>query len=93
MIGALPFTELAGFWAVAGLLAGSAYFAALYRTVDLFGSERGRLVLAAFTLSRLAAVVVFLGFAVHFGAVPLLAAFAGFLGARTLAMRLLRRGA
>lgn len=76
--------------AAAGLAFGLAYFAALRRTVLLLGSG-GRLGPAALSLGRIAAAVIFLGLAARFGAVPLLAAFLGFLLARALALRALRR--
>ncbi len=74
-------------WGAAGLLAGFAYFAALSRTVALFASGGGWLGPVALTLVRLAAAAGFFVFAVRFGATPLLAAFAGFLAARAVALR------
>jgi len=74
----------------AGLVVGSAYFAALRRTVDLYAAGRRPLVVMALTLIRIGGVIAFFGAAVRFGAVPLLAAFLGFLVARSLALRAVR---
>jgi hypothetical protein len=78
-------------FAAGGLAVGSVYFAALRCTVDVYATGRGRLVPVALTLARIAGVTVFLGFAVSFGALSLLAAFLGFLLARSLALRAARR--
>lgn len=77
--------------AAAGLVFGLGYFAALRRTVHLFGSGRGRFAPAALTLGRILAAVVFLLSAARLGALALLAAFLGFLLARALALRAARR--
>lgn len=73
-----------------GFLAGIAYFAALNRTVALYltGTSRWRSVGAH--LLRIAAVLTFFSLIVQLGAQPLLAAFAGLLIARPVAMRVLR---
>jgi len=74
--------------ALAGFVLGLVYFAALERTVILFVSGRGWLGPLAFTLGRMAAAVIFLGLAAKFGgALSLLAAFMGFLLARSVALR------
>ena len=73
--------------APAGFVFGLVYFAALERTVILFASGRGWLGALGLTLGRVAAAVIFLGLAAKLGALSLLAAFAGFLLARTLALR------
>jgi F1-F0 ATPase (N-ATPase) AtpR subunit len=75
----------------AGFAVGLAYFAALKRTVKLFGSGGGRLMAAALIIGRLAGMAVFLGLAAMLGAVPLLSAFLGFLAARAVAVRAVRR--
>lgn len=77
----------------AGLVVGWAYFAALRRTVDLYATGRRPPVQVALTLARIGGVTAFLGAAVRFGALPLLAAFLGFLVARSLALRAVRRPA
>jgi hypothetical protein len=76
--------------AIAGLAFGCAYFAALRRTVDVYVAGRHRFVPAILTLARVAGATVFLVVAVQFGALPLLAAFLGFLVARALALRAAR---
>jgi hypothetical protein len=78
-------------FAVAGLAFGWAYFAALRRTIDVYVAGRHRFVPAILTLARVAAATVFLAVAAQFGALPLLAAFLGFLGARALALHRARR--
>jgi hypothetical protein len=84
---------LASAMAVAGLAFGLAYFAALRRTVDLYGSGGRILGPAALTLGRVAGATVFLVVAARLGALPLLAAFLGFLVARAAALRAARRAA
>jgi hypothetical protein len=83
--------ELLGSLALAGFVFGLAYFAALRRTAILFAARRGWLVPLALTLGRIGAAVVFLAFAAKMGAASLLAAFAGFLLARAVALRALGR--
>jgi hypothetical protein len=80
---------LASGGAVGGLAFGLVYFAALRRTVDLFGAGR-RLAPAALTLGRLAGAISFFGLVARLGALPLLSAFVGFLLARTFALRAVR---
>lgn len=77
--------------AAMGLLAGFAYFAALGRTVALFASGGGWLGPAALTLGRLIAATAFFALAARLGPAPLLAAFTGFLAARTIMLRRVRR--
>ncbi len=89
--GALSAASAAAFVA-AGLAFGWAYFGMLRRTVGHYAAG-GRVVPAALTLARVAGALLFLGFAVQFGALTLLAAFGGFLGARALASRSARRAA
>ena len=84
-------TAIAAAFAIAGFGFGVVYFTALRRTVDLYGAGRGVVVPTALTLFRLAAAILFLGFAARFGALPLLAAFLAFLLARSLALRAARR--
>lgn len=87
MTGTLPETmELAAEMALLGFLFGLFYFAALRRTVALFASGRGWLGPLALTLGRFAAAAIFLGLATRQGALSLLAAFAGFVVARTVAL-------
>jgi hypothetical protein len=78
-------------WAIAGFVFGLGYLAALRHTVELFGSGGGWRGPVLLTLARLAGAGVFLGLAATFGAPSLLAAFAGFLAARAVAMRRARR--
>jgi hypothetical protein len=84
---ALPFLGLAIAMAAAGFAFGLVYFAALGRTVALFSAGCGWFRPLAFTLGRITAAAILLGFAAKLGAVALLAAFAGFLLARSLALR------
>jgi len=73
--------------AVAGLTLGLGYFALLRRTVRLYGSGHRHLAPVALTVVRLAGAAVFLALAARLGALSLLAAFLGFLVARTVAVR------
>lgn len=79
---------LASSMALAGFIFGLAYFAALRQTATLFASGSGWLVLSALTLGRIGMVTIVLTIAAKLGAVPLLAAFLGFLLARAVALRL-----
>jgi hypothetical protein len=83
--------ELAITMACAGFSFGLLYFAALERTVSLFAAGYGWLSLLPFTLGRIAAAGIFLGLAAKLGAISLLAAFAGFLLARAVALHAERR--
>ena len=81
----LPFTTVT--LALAGFGVGLAYFASLRRGVaELVQSTDLRVVLAMFVF-RLVLVLLLLVTAVRLGAMPLLAAFTGFLLARTFALR------
>jgi hypothetical protein len=79
--------------AAAGFGLGLGYFAALRRSVALFGAGGSRLAPVALTILRLAAAAAFLVFAARLGAAPLLASFAGFLVARFYALRAARKPA
>jgi len=76
---------------VIGFALGLAYFAAMRRTVALFAGGRGWLGPLALTLARVGAAVLFLAAVAAWGALPLLAAFAGFLVARAQALRAARK--
>ena len=91
MTGPTSLLALAAGWTAGGLLAGTAYFAALQRTVDLLSADRGRATWAALTLGRLVGITLFLAAAARFGPLPLLSAFLGFLVARGFALRRSRR--
>jgi len=80
---------LASGGATSGLVFGLVHFAAMRRTVDLYGAGRC-LAPAALTLGRLAGAIAFFGLVAQLGALPLLSAFLGFLLARTLALRAAR---
>lgn len=82
---------LASAMALSGLVFGLVYFRALRRAVDLFAAGRGWLRPAALTLARIAGAVVVLTFMARLGAMPLLAGFLGFLLARQIALRSVRR--
>ncbi|MGO8952977.1 MAG: ATP synthase subunit I [Rhodomicrobium sp.] len=73
--------------AFAGFAFGLLYFIALRWTVTLFAGRGGWLGPLALTLGRIGAAAVFLAAAARMGAATLLAAFLGFLLARTLALR------
>lgn len=78
---------------LAGLAFGFAYFAVLRRTVDLYSAGHGLLMPAILTLLRPAAAILFLGVAARLGALPLLISFMGFLLARAMSLRVVRRAA
>lgn len=82
---------LASTMAIAGLVFGLGYFGTLRWTVTLYGAGRGWVGPAALTLGRIAGAALFLMLAASLGALPLLAAFLGFLLARTIAVRAVRR--
>jgi len=77
--------------APAALAIGIFHFALLRKTVDLYSMSRGGFAAAALTLGRIAGTVSFFVLAARLGALSLLAAFLGFLSARTLALRATRR--
>jgi len=78
--------------ALTGLAFGLVYFAALRRTVDFFAVQLNWIGLVALTLARIAIAVIPFAIAARLGAAPLLAVFVGFLLARTVVLRLVRRG-
>lgn len=71
----------------AGVALGLAYFAALRRTVALMAGGAGWRRPAALTLLRIGGAVALLALGARLGAPTLLAVFAGFLAARTWALR------
>jgi hypothetical protein len=77
--------------AAAGLAFGLIYFAALRRAVDLFVTGGGRLIRSALMLARFGTAAVLFTSAVKVGPLPLLASFLGFLLARKIALRGVRR--
>ena len=77
--------------AALGAVGGWAYFRMLRLTVDSFVTGRGWRRVVALSLGRLCGVGVLFWMAVQFGAVPLLAAFAGFLLARRFALAAARK--
>ncbi|MGO9544619.1 MAG: ATP synthase subunit I [Rhodomicrobium sp.] len=83
--------ELLTAMAFAGLVSGLLYFLALRRTAILFARGRGWLAPIALTLGRIAAAALLLALAAKLGAAPLLAAFAGFLLARAVALHVAGR--
>jgi hypothetical protein len=82
---------LAAAMALAGLALGLTYFHALRRTVDAFAGGRGWLGLAGLTLARITGAVIVLTFMARLGAMPLIAGFLGFLLARAITLRSVRR--
>lgn len=89
----IPSPGLTLMFGFAGLVFGLVYFAALRRTIALFAEGRSWFGPLALTLGRVVAAVIFLGVAAHLGVASLLAAFIGFLLARTIALRAVRRTA
>jgi hypothetical protein len=91
----IPFASTAAVsvaaFAVAGLILGLAYFAALWRTVALLVDRSPWLAPVALTLGRIGGAVLLLGGAVRFGAPDLIAAFVGIIIARLIAMRVVPR--
>ncbi len=89
MIGA-PFSATPLLYAaigLAGFVFGLVYFAAVQRSATLFAAGSGWLAPAALTIARIAAATTLLALAAKLGAASLLAAFAGFLLARAVALR------
>ena len=82
---------LASGMALAGIAFGLAYFTALRSSVDLYCAGGSRLGLTALMVGRIGAAALLLGLPVALGALPLLAAFVGFLIARVMALRMARR--
>ena len=80
-------------FAAGGLAFGWGYFASLRRGIDAYAAEGAVSQSLLWMLGRLAAAGVFFAFAVRWGAWPLLAAFLGFLAARQIAVRAVRRAA
>ena len=76
---------------IAGFAMGLAYFASLRRGVQLSIVSHAWLQYMLWALARTAAAALFFTFAMRWGAPALLAAFAGFLIARQLAVRGARR--
>jgi hypothetical protein len=74
-----------------GLVAGLIYFSILRRTAVLLSSGQDRFTALVLTLARIALAGVVLVSAARMGPVPLLAAFAGFLWARALALHSARK--
>ena len=85
----LPYLAMA----CAGMVFGAVYFATLKLSIVRLITGCGWLVPIVLTLGRIAAAVAFLGIAGRFGAGYLVAAFAGFLTARGIALRIERRTA
>lgn len=86
-----PALAFAAATAAGGLVLGLGYFMALQWTADLYGSGRSRIAAGLLTIGRIAAIVLFLVLAARFGALPLLTAFLGFLVARGIALRTMKR--
>lgn len=70
-----------------GVIFGRGYFVLLRRWVAGFAARGAASRSGASAVARIAAAVAFFTLAAHYGAVALLSAFAGFLLARTLALR------
>jgi hypothetical protein len=79
---------LAAAWLAAGAAIGGIFFLTLRWNVRMLVAGRSLLPVLAVQLGRLAAVgIVLAAIAIHFGALPLLAAGAGILVARTVVTR------
>lgn len=89
ILASTPALALAG--ALTGLAGGLVYFAALHRTVTLLASGKGWLGALALSLGRLGAAAILFLFLSKLGSAPLLAALPGFLAARGIALRAVRR--
>lgn len=76
---------------LAGVGLGLAYLGALRRTVEALAHGAGWRMPMALTVARLAAAAGLLFLAAKLGAIPLLATFAGFLLARSVILRRVRR--
>jgi len=76
---------------ISGFAFGLLYFATLKRAATLFASGGGWIGTLGLALGRIGAAVIFLWLAARLGAAALLAAFFGFLLARTLALRAVGR--
>jgi F1F0 ATPase subunit 2 len=74
-------------WALAGALAGAAYFWAVWKTAGVLTGGRGRVGALGLTLLRFALLAGFLIVAARNGAGPLLAAALGVLLARLAVVR------
>jgi len=74
-----------------GIGLGFAYFALMRRSTESYLAGRGWVAPLALTAARLAGAVVVLAVAAHLGSAPLLAAFGGFLIARAIVLRRVRR--
>jgi len=85
--GLMPMLAVPGAALAVGVGLGLAYFAALRWTVSLYAAGGGWRVPAMLTLGRIAAAAGIFGLAARLGALPLLAAFLGFLIARSIALR------
>lgn len=85
---AAPFIAAPALFA-AGMLLGFGYFRTMRWTVQLY-ETRHLAGPAVLTLMRFLGAALFLGFAARFGALPLLAAFLGFLLVRARTMQTVR---
>lgn len=79
--------------AAAGFVVGRGYFGSLRRSVLLWVAQGTWSTSILLALARIAGAALFFTFAVRWGVPALLAAFAGFLAARQLAVRAARRPA
>lgn len=77
--------------AAAGFVLGRGYFGSLRRSVRLSVTQGASSTTILSALARIAAAALFFTLAVRWGVPALLAAFAGFLAARQLAVRSARR--
>jgi len=73
--------------ALVGFALGMGYFACLRLTVQAYVARTGWRAAAALTCARLIGALIVFSIAARFGAGALLAAFGGFLIARTIALR------
>jgi N-ATPase, AtpR subunit len=81
----------AAVFAVLGIALGTAYFASLRRGLRIPAAGHAGLQYLSWAAARIAAAGLFFAFAVRWGLPAILAAFAGFLLARQVAVRAARR--
>lgn len=80
-------------FAILGLVIGGGYFVSLERAVGLYVRDGCTLWLAALQLGRIGAATALFAIVAQAGITPLLASFGGFLVARSVAVRAVRRRA
>ena len=90
MIAPLPDAAYVALMGAMGFGLAALYFAALRRTATLIASGAGWRLAIALTVARAAGAIAVLGLTAQWGATALLAALAGFVVARSVALRRIR---